>query len=176
MGATFLTNAKSLARRQRFRGTQVDAALKATARLWGQQVKTRAESLSRGTITTAQLRQYRPGLYSTLLAAQPLFDAKINSHTGLFAASWRLGVWTTRSGVTVTVWNQAPYAQFMQGTERMRRRGVLDAAAEPYSFSRMALRAKRTAESEGGGGSLLLELVQVGISVGAAYGGAVIDA
>jgi len=176
VSATFLTNAKALARQQRFRAARVDAGLKRQARLWGQAVKARAEALSRGPLTQAQLRQYRPGLYSTARGARPAFDATVNSHTGLFAASWRVGVWAVAGGVTVTVWNQAPYAGFMQGTERMRRRGILDAAAQPYSLSLMALRAKRSAEADGGGSSLLLDIVQIGVSVGSTYAGTIMDA
>ena len=166
------TNANALATRQRLRGKTVDAALKARARLWGETVQKNAVSLSQGPIKTAQLRGYSPGLYSTARAANPYFDAQINAQSGVFAASWRVRVWSIGDKLTITVLNVAPYAGYMTGTDKMRRRDILGrATGQIRPLSLALLDAKRQAERSVGG-SLLLELAQVTLTVGVAYGGA----
>ena len=165
-------NAGSLATRQRQRGKAVDAAMKARARLWGETVKQNAVSLSQGTISAAALRRYSPGLYSRARAANPGFDAVLNRQTGLLAASWRMQVWAMSDKTTVTVFNTAPYSGFMLGTVKMRPRPILDfARGQVKPFSRQVLDAKRQGE-RCPAGSLLFDLVQVGVTVTFAYGGA----
>ena len=176
MGAQLLTNAKSLATRQRFRAKQVDAALQAQARKWGSDVKARAMILSNGPLTTAQLRRYRPGLYSTQLPPRAVFDALVNRQSGEFARSWRIRVASYAGHITVTVLNDADDAKWMQGTSKMRLRPILKlATSQVSSLTKRALTAKQSAEQAATGGSLFLELVKVSVTVGAAYGGAAAD-
>lgn len=172
MAVVFKTNANGLAARQRFRGKQVDAAMQAQARLWGQQVKARATALSQGTLSASRLRGYKPGLYSTRRAGNPAFDAVVNKQSGLLARSWTFGVWSFTGHVTVTVFNTAPYSGYLMGTARMRMRPILAVATGAIPFGAMMLKAKRQAEQSSTGGSLVLELVQVAATVGVAYGGA----
>lgn len=158
-----LTNAKRLATRQRFRGTAVDAALKAEARAYGELVRTRAIALSQGTISRKALRAYKPGLYSRGRAGNPLFDAVINKQSGIFAASWRLGVYTFAGHITVTVSNAAPYSRFMQGTDKSRKRPILNmATGQGAIFRKAILDAKRRAERANTGGSLPVALIAGG--------------
>jgi len=170
--ATFLTNSKPLATRQRTRGRVVSAAMKAQSKAWGEAVKRNAEALSQGSLTAQDLQRYRPGLYSQARAASPNFDAEINKHSGKFANSWRIGTGAFAGDVTTTVWNECEYARFMVGTVRMRKRDILGRAqSQSPSYSLMMLQAKRKAEGSVGG-SLVLELLNVALTVGVAYGSA----
>jgi len=172
---TFLTNTKSLAACQRTRGKVVSAAMKAQSKAWGEAVKRSAEALSQGAISTQDLQRYKPGLYSQARAASPNFDAEINKHSGKFASSWRVGTWDFANYVTTTVWNECEYARFMVGTVRMRKRDILGRAqAQSPSHSLMMLQAKRKAEGSVSG-SLVMQLVNVAVTVTVAYGGAAFE-
>lgn len=169
---SFKTNAISLAARQRIRGKAVSAAMQVQARLYGETLKRAAESLSQGPMTTAQLSQYKPGFYSTSRTGDVYSDAVINQQTGRLRNSWYSGVGTFSGHVTVTVWNTSPEAKFMLGTSKMRKRDILGRAiGQIKPFSTQMLQAKRQGE-QSVGGSLALELVNVAITVGVAYGSA----
>lgn len=128
MGVQFVTNAGNLAARNRFKAKLIDAALKKACKDYAIAVQSQARRLSQGPLKTAALRRIKPGLYSTKRPARTVFDATINMQTGLFAQSWHYGTYSSAGGVTVTVWNSAPYAKYMMGTLRMRQRPILDMA------------------------------------------------
>ena len=126
----FRTNAGNLAARQRYKANLVDQAMKDACRMYGAALTQQARTLSKGPISTAELSEYKPGMYSTKRPARPAFDAIINAQTGLFASSWHFGTWAFTGHVTVTVYNTAPYAKYMMGTARMRERPILDEAMQ----------------------------------------------
>ena len=133
MGSQFVTNAGSLAARQRYRANFVDQALKDACRAYGAAVMAQAINLSRGPLKTAALNRIKPGLYSKKRPVREMFDAIINVQTGQFENSWHFGTWAYSGHVVVTVWNSAPYAKYMMGTTFMRERPVLDRALRRLS-------------------------------------------
>lgn len=167
------TNGNHLAARQRMRGKAVSSALKAQARIYAESVKSNAVILSQGSISEAMLRAYSPGLYARARAGNAFADAEINKHTGLFASSWQARVWSVGDSLTITVLNLAPYSVYMLGTVKMRKRDILGrATGQLKPFYLQMLQAKRQGEKSVSGSGLLMELINVTVTVGIAYGGA----
>ena len=53
-------------------------------------------------------------------------DYVINVQTGKFRAAWKGEVTTMGDDWVIVVWNDCDYAKFMNGTQKMRRRPILD--------------------------------------------------
>lgn len=167
------TNGNHLAARQRIRGKAVSTAMRAQARAYGESVKSNAVALSQGTISDTMLRAYSPGLYSRARAGNAFADAEINTHTGLFAKSWQVRVWSVGDNLTVTILNLAPYSAYMLGTVKMRKRDILGrATGQLKPFYMQMLQAKRKGEGSVSGSGLLMDLINVTVTVGIAYGSA----
>ena len=171
MKTQWVTNAGSLASTKRLLADQVHNNLRSAARIHAKKMKAEAVRLSNGTITAAQLRTYQPGLYSRAVVGvySPAFDALINSHSGVFKASWRTRVQETKDGWTITLLNDSKEAAYMMGTKRMRMRPILievDRILHGELPAQVRKVTRRAGQEYGKGGSAF-GAVLYGIGVGA---------
>lgn len=132
MNASFQSNARQIADRQRRRARQVQAAVSTTAQRQGQALRGQARVLSSGAAARRQARRgagYRAlGIYSARLPARMPFDALIGTKTDRLAASWRLTIHSSGGVSTLELTNSSPEWRFMAGTRRARPRPLLTEA------------------------------------------------
>lgn len=93
--------------------------------------KTTAIRLSHGPLKTEHLqrmaREFNKGrgLYSTAAPAPPMNPAIVNLQSGRFSRSWQTRVTWNGAGTSMTLWNTAPYAKFLLGTNKTIARLIL---------------------------------------------------
>ena len=172
MKTQWATNAGSLASTKRLLADQVHNNLRSAARIHAERMKAEAVRLSSGTITLDELRSHRPGIYSRAIvgAYSPAFDALINSHSGVFKASWRTRVQETKDGWTITLLNDSKEAAYMMGTKRMRMRPIL-IEVDRILYGELPAQVRkvtRRAGQENGKGGSAFGAVLYGVGVGAA--------
>ncbi len=155
------SNALALSKKNQRRATAIIPALNQAkkdteAALWHRAVW----ELSAGSVKQSTLSQGPPGLNNPYgygpsnsrgpRGAVPYGNlAIINRQSDDFAASWdTVGLVTTNS-VTVLIFNTSPHAKFLLGTDRMKRRPVLEELhrLEDAPFSRRVASAIRKAIS-----------------------------
>ena len=127
MSVTFKTNAGNCAINKRILVGQMEEQFRAVARKEAADMKRVAKLLSSGNLSLATLakRGHPYGLRQLPGAAgQP--DYIINKQSGLFATSWQTRTQKTPTGWTVTLWNSAPEAFYLLGTNKMRPRLIFD--------------------------------------------------
>jgi len=119
----------------------------------------RAIQYSSGGRTYAELRQYRPGLYSVRRPARR-DDHIINTHTGTFRAGWRKRpVRRTGDTFTISLFNvgMKVAAWLLLGTRKMRERPLLRKVADEArpqinkAMTRARMRLLRAARRSGFG-------------------------
>lgn len=130
MNASFTSNARQIADRQRRRARQVQEATARAAMAHGQALQSKARALSGGR-SVAQRQAARLsglpafGVYSARLPARMPFDALIGRKSGVLAASWRLTARSSGGVSTLTLTNSSREWRFMAGTRWMRARPLL---------------------------------------------------
>ena len=85
------------------------------------------QELSSGNISTEELiAMGHPYARRFAVDSAPTPDYVINAQTGTFKEAWKSTADLTAGNWVILVWNDSAYAKFMMGTDRMRKRGILD--------------------------------------------------
>lgn len=156
---TLSTNAGTLARKNIDRQKLLRMELERARRESQKAIKRTAEALSSGTTSTATLSAPPPGLnhpygyggYNSRGIRGPVPNGGelgiINEQTGLFRNSWEADGYSFPDRQVITLWNDAPYAADMLGTDKMRARPILNIIRqrEYPAFVRRFEEAKRRA-------------------------------
>ena len=127
MGVTFKTNAGNCAVNKRILAGRMEEQFRKVARKEAEDMKRVAKVLSSGNLSLKTLAKmgHPYGLRRPPGAAgQP--DFIINKQSGTFATSWQTRTQKTPTGWTVTLWNSAPEAFYLLGTNKMRPRLIFD--------------------------------------------------
>ena len=175
MSVTFKTNAGNCAVNKKILAGKMEERFRQAARMEATKLKFLAESLSGGNLSLAMLakRGHPYGLRRLPGAAgQP--DYIINKQSGRFATSWQSRAQKTSIGWTISLWNSAPEAFYLLGTDRMRPRLIFDEImrrTQPDLSVELRKAVRKTAEGNAGtppmGGSVfggLLYAVSVGVT------------
>ena len=127
MGAQFVTNAGALALKHSAFAMSTRAKFEAAAKAHADFLVAIARELSSGTTSTEELiAMGHP--YSTRYAPNsgPSPDYVINAQTGALRDGWQARADLEAGNWVVLLWNETSYAKFMMGTDRMRKRPILD--------------------------------------------------
>lgn len=121
---------QDLAKDLRKYGTQVDTARFKAAKKTAKDAVRVAQYYSSGRVTTLQLRR-EDHPYATRHGSPRRDPEIINSQTGLFKSSWKTRELFRDGEVIFVVYNDAPYAKFLQqGTKTMFERPIGRLVAE----------------------------------------------
>jgi len=127
MGVTFKTNAGNCAVNKRILAGQMEEQFRKVARKEAEDMKRVAKVLSSGNLSLKTLAKMgHPYGLRRLPGAAGQPDFIINKQSGTFAASWQTRTQKTPTGWTVTLWNSAPEAFYLLGTNKMRPRLIFD--------------------------------------------------
>ena len=126
------TNASQLSAVYRRRAQAVRPAFRRAMQASTMEIKrTAMEFSSRTGLPPAALRRLGHPFAARLPKdSGPYPDSQIGQRTGRFRAGWRAQTRETADGLEGQVWNDAPQARFMLGTRKMRKRPILERAAQ----------------------------------------------
>jgi hypothetical protein len=174
MSVSFVTNAGNLGARKRILAGKTEESFRIAAKLQLVHMKSVAETLSSGPLSTKSLRwlghpySKRLGPNSALLP-----DYVINAQSGEFRASWVCRAQKTQIGWTITLYNTSAHAKFMMGTQRMRFRPILDEIIR-RTEAQLPLEVKKAVHAavvESGGTAPVAGGAFVGLAGGGGSGG-----